>query len=239
MDCTPNRSDESNRLNALRRYQILDTPVEQDFDDFTALVAQICKAPIAVINLIDEDRQWFKSERGLGVRETPLDVSICRHAILQKGLFVVPDTREDDRFKNNPLVTGEPHLRFYAGALLESSDGYPLGTLCVLDYKPRNLTESEGQALEVLARQVMTAMELRLKMRELEARNEELESALQQINTLEGLLSICAECKKIRNDKDEWIPVESFMEERTEARFSHGLCPVCSQEFLDQLEKMK
>lgn len=239
VDCDPLLFDESKRLQALRRYEILDTPIEAEFDDFTKLIAQICQVPVAVINFVAEDRQWFKSEIGLGVRETPLDVSICRHAILQKGLFIVPDTLEDDRFRNNPLVTGEPHLRFYAGALLESSEGLPLGTLCVLDYEPRTLSDEQKRALAILARQVMTAVELRLKLSELKKKNEELQAALQQINTLEGLLPICAQCKKIRNDREDWIPVESYLEERTEARFSHGLCPSCSQDYLDQLNQLK
>jgi len=112
---------ENQRLAALHRYEILDTPREQEFDDIVAVVSAICETPISVINLIDEGRQWFKAEVGLGVRETPLPASICAHAILQRGLFVVPDTLEDVRFADNPLVTGDPGLRFYAGALLETS----------------------------------------------------------------------------------------------------------------------
>src|SRR6478735_523671 len=103
---------ESERLAALRSYGILDTPLEEDFEDIVRIAAHVCKAPISVINLIDETRQWFKAEIGLGVRETPLDVSICAHAILQPGLFVVDDTTKDARFSCNPLVTGKPHLRF-------------------------------------------------------------------------------------------------------------------------------
>jgi GAF domain-containing protein len=140
--CTPrSEAEESARLAALNRYHILDTPREQEFDDFTRLAAYIFNTPIAVINLIDHDRQWFKSEIGLGVRETPLDTSICRHAILQSEFFIVPDTTQDERFKHNPLVTGNPHLRFYAGALLKSSEDLPLGTLCVLDIQPREIPE--------------------------------------------------------------------------------------------------
>ncbi|MCE9665949.1 sensor domain-containing diguanylate cyclase [Halomonas sp. M5N1S17] len=151
---------ENQRLQALADYQILDTPEESAFGDIVEVASLICEAPIAVINFIDRNRQWFKSEKGLGVRETPLDVSICAHAILQPGLFIVPDTTRDPRFANNPLVAGEPHLRFYAGALLESRDGYPLGTLCVLDYRPRELTERQRFALQALANQVMAHMEL-------------------------------------------------------------------------------
>ncbi|MCA1772925.1 MAG: sensor domain-containing diguanylate cyclase [Halomonas sp.] len=151
---------ERRRLEALAGYEILDTPVESAFDELTELASIICEAPVAIINFIDHDRQWFKSQKGLGVRETSLDISICTHAILQPGLFIVPDMIKDQRFANNPLVTGEPHLRFYAGALLESREGYPLGTLCVLDHQPRDMTERQRFALEALASQVMTHMEL-------------------------------------------------------------------------------
>jgi GAF domain-containing protein len=234
-DCT-NPSAESTRLAALHRYEILDTPVEAEFDDFTKLAAHVCSAPIAVVNLIDKDRQWFKSEIGLGVRETPLDISICRHAILQRGLFVVPDTTLDERFRHNPMVTGSPHLRFYAGALLESSEGLPLGTLCVLDYQPRHLTEPEGHALRLLARQVMEKLELRLTARELAARNAELEAARREIRTLEGLLPICAKCKKIRDEAQDWVPVETYLHEHSDVNFTHSLCPVCAQFYLGQAD---
>src|SRR5829696_2057035 len=146
---------EAERLSALDSYQVLDTPPEPAFDDIARIAAHVCAAPIAVVNFIDEQRQWFKAEIGLGVRETPLDVSICAHAILQPGLFVVPDTTRDSRFNCNPLVTGEPHLRFYAGALLQTPEGLPLGTVCVLDYQPRTLTDEQAFTLQALARQVM------------------------------------------------------------------------------------
>ena len=159
---------ESDRLEALRRFEVLDTPFETEFDEIAALASQICDTPIAIINLIDEHRQWFKSEIGFGVRETPLDNSICRHVILQSEMFVVPDTTKDPRFNCNPLVTDDPNLRFYAGALLQTEEGLPLGTLCVLDYKPRVLSETQLFALKTLARQVMTQMHLRLALKEKE-----------------------------------------------------------------------
>ncbi len=164
--------DEQARLAALENYAILDTPPERAFDEVVRLAAQICDAPIAVVNLVAGNRQFFKAEIGLGVRQTPLDVSICVHAILRRGLFVVPDTTCDPRFAGNPLVTGSPNLRFYAGALLETEQGLPLGTLCVLDHVPRpeGLTAQQGFALQVLARQVMSQLELR---RALKAREED------------------------------------------------------------------
>lgn len=229
------------RLAALHRYEVLDTPVEAEFDDFTQLASYICDAPIALISLVESSRQWFKSEVGLGVRETPLDVSICRHAILQPGVFVVPDTALDPRFQNNPLVTGDPHLRFYAGALLESSEGLPLGTLCVLDRQPRQLTSEQGRALKLLARQVMTTLELRLAARALAAKNATLTAALAEVKTLQGLLPICAQCKKIRDEErpgHPWVSVESYVQRHTEARFSHGLCPTCQDEFMKAAERL-
>jgi PAS domain S-box-containing protein len=154
---------ETDRLAALRSYDILDSEREPAFDDVTALVARICEAPIAVINLIDADRQWFKSEVGLGVRETPLETSFCRHALLERDRLVVADASNDPRFKSNPLVTATDGLRFYAGVLLKSPEGLPLGTLCVLDTKPRpeGLTAVQAETLEVLSRQVMSLLELR------------------------------------------------------------------------------
>ncbi len=156
------RWTEEQRIAALRRYDILDTAPERAFDDLVALACETCDTPISVVTLVDEARQWFKAERGLGIRETPRDASICARAMLEPGVFVVPDTTKDRRFSANPLVTGAPGLRFYAGATLESDDGMPLGMLCVLDYQPRDgLTDSQKRILEVLARQVMTQMELR------------------------------------------------------------------------------
>ncbi|MGF9763642.1 HWE histidine kinase domain-containing protein [Microvirga sp. 0TCS3.31] len=175
---------ESDRLAALRSYRILDTPPEPAFDDLVQLAARACQAPIALISLIDERRQWFKAEVGLGVRETPLDRSICLTAMLQPELTIVPDLTEDPRFARNPLVTGEPHLRFYAGAVLKTPDGVPLGALCVLDGMRRDLTEEQASTLTVLARQVMSQLELR---RALAVQGERLEAS-QQIEQRQTLL---------------------------------------------------
>ena len=166
--------NESNRLAALRSYRVLDTPPEPAFDDLVQLAAQCCQTPIALISLIDERRQWFKAEVGLGVRETPLDRSICLSAMLEPGLTVVPDLIEDHRFASNPLVTAEPRLRFYAGAVLRASDGVPLGALCVLDHVPRDLTGEQASTLTLLARQVMSQFELRRAIAE---RDERLEAS--------------------------------------------------------------
>ena len=145
----------------LRSYGILDTPREDDFDEVVKVASIICDAPISVINLIDDGRQWFKAEVGLGVRETPLESSLCAHAILQPDLFIIPDTTLDHRFCDNALVLGDPHLRFYAGALLQSPEGFPLGTVCVLDFKPRDLDDKQKAFLRLMANQVMKMIELR------------------------------------------------------------------------------
>lgn len=155
---------EARRLAALRRYDILDTPREAAFDEIVALAAEICDAPIAVVNLIDEHRQFFKAEVGLGVRETPLESSFCAKAILEDDFLLVPDATCDHRFDCNPLVTGEPGLRFYAGALLKTAEGLPIGTLCVLDTQPKNLSPLQQRTLRVLARQVMSQLDLRLSL---------------------------------------------------------------------------
>jgi len=157
----PIPSNERQRLQALHGYAILDSSREQAFDDLTRIAAQLCGTPMALISLVDRTRQWFKAEVGLDVSETSRDVSFCAHAILCPGLFIVTDTREDIRFHDNPLVTGEPHLRFYAGSPLSTSDGHALGTLCVLDRVPRTLNDAQRAGLEALARQAMAQMEMR------------------------------------------------------------------------------
>lgn len=161
MTTTEAPDHEARRLAALRRYGILDTPTEEQFDEVARLASQICETPIAVINLIDRDRQFFKAEVGLGVRETPLETSFCAHAILESDFLQVPDATQDARFNCNPLVTAENGLRFYAGALLKTEEGLAIGTLCVLDTKPRTLTPLQEQTLRVLARQVMNQFDLR------------------------------------------------------------------------------
>lgn len=161
LPCAPKPPSEALRLQALRSYGILDTPREAAFEDITKLASIICQTPIALISLVDADRQWFKSERGMGERETPLFKSMCAHALLDNDVLVVPDTREDARFARNPLVTGESPLYFYAGALLKTPDGLPLGTVCVLDRQPRQLTDEQVDALRALARQTMAQLELR------------------------------------------------------------------------------
>lgn len=165
---------EATRLERLHEYEILDTLPEREFNDLTTLAAQICGTPIALISLVDEQRQWFKARIGMDAIETPREISVCSHAIEQNGVFVVNDLAADVRFRENPLVTAEPKARFYAGAALRTPDGYALGTICVLDRVPRFLTPAQLAALEALSRQVASQIELRKKGRDLEVLNRDL-----------------------------------------------------------------
>lgn len=152
---------EIERSTALHSYNLINAPRERDFDDIAKMASEVCGTPIAVVNLVDTHRQFFLAEVGLGVRETPLETSFCGHAILEEDMLVIPDASQDARFDGNPLVHEDPGLRFYAGALLKSPDGQPLGTMCVLDTVPRELTGRQIEMLRFLARQAETQMELR------------------------------------------------------------------------------
>ena len=154
--------NEIERINELNHYKIIDTLPEDLFDDITQLASQICCTPIAVITLVDVNRQWFKSKTGLDITETPRDVSFCGHAILGNGLFEIPNAIKDPRFFDNPLVVGEPNIRFYAGLPLVTKLGFKLGTLCVIDPKPNKLKPEQHASLVILGRQVVLLIENRL-----------------------------------------------------------------------------
>jgi two-component system NtrC family sensor kinase len=154
-------TNDAARVTALQKYAILDTEPEQAFDDLTLLASYVCKTPIALISLIDEDRQWFKSKVGISATETSRDIAFCSTAIQQPEVLVVPDTLQDERFRTNPLVVAEPNIRFYAGAPLINEDGYALGTLCVVDRTPRNLAPEQEAALKALSRLVLMQLEFR------------------------------------------------------------------------------
>lgn len=175
--------NEADRLHELKEYSLLDTLPEEDYDNITYLASQICDTPIALISLIDSDRQWFKSAKGLDVDETPRDLSFCAHAInFPEEIMIVPDSRKDERFFDNPYVIDDPQVVFYAGVPLVTGKGYALGTLCVIDVKPHELSDEQKKALKVLSNNVIKLFELRKSKLELEAvqvrleeRNEELE----------------------------------------------------------------
>jgi diguanylate cyclase (GGDEF)-like protein len=174
---------ESRRLRSLESYRVLDTPPEFEFDEIVRLAALLCGTPVALISLVDHDRQWFKARIGLDIEATSRDVSFCTHAIEGAGLMVVEDAAADPRFRQNPLVVSEPRIRFYAGAPLRDADGQALGTLCVIDHTPRKLPPLMAETLEILARQVVARLELRRQFtqleRELRARSQ-AESAFRQ-----------------------------------------------------------
>lgn len=180
------------RLTTLRQYNILDTPREQDFDDIVALASDICGTPIAVINLIDEHRQWFKAEVGLGVRETPLATSICSHVILEHDFVEIEDTLQDERTADNELcLAANDGLRFYAGALLKAENGLPIGTFCVLDTKPNKLSDMQRRMLGVLARRVMRELELRVALKSQDTLRNEMDHRVKNsLQTISSNLNI-------------------------------------------------
>jgi len=238
----PKPANEQQRLATLRGYEILDTEPEAAFDDLTLLASYVCQTPVALISLVDADRQWFKSKIGVSLTETSRDIAFCASAILQPDVFIVPDTRQDERFAQNPLVVSEPKVRFYAGATL-MTDGNALGTLCVVDRVPRELSTEQLEALRALSRQVLAQLELRRNLMRLghslaardraEAEKErtlrELKAALANVRTLEGLLPICLSCKKIQDQKGQWQPFEYYVRAHSEAKVTHKICPECSK----------
>jgi GAF domain-containing protein len=157
----PMPTNEAARVAALQKYAILDSEPEQGFDDLTLLASYISRTPIALISLVDENRQWFKSKIGVSVSETSRDIAFCSTAILQTDVFVIPDTLQDERFRNHPMVISEPGIRFYAGAPLITEEGFALGTLCVLDKRPRDFSSDQREALKALSRLVLAQLEFR------------------------------------------------------------------------------
>jgi hypothetical protein len=189
-------TEEHERIEALKEYNILDSISEKEYDDITKLASEICRTPVSLISLIDDTRQWFKSNHGLSVRETPREFAFCTHTIQNPSqVFVVPDSRIDARFADNPLVTGDPHVIFYAGAPLVDSNGFALGSLCVIDHSPNALSETQIFALKILADNVVTLMENRKSIRSMKNWMKVLEERHQE--TLEIRKSI----EKVIDDK--------------------------------------
>jgi GAF domain-containing protein len=180
----PIPENEAERLNTLRGYGILDTHPEDRFDDLTRLATLICGTPISLISLVDEDRQWFKSKTGLEVCQTPREEAFCAHAIMSPELLLVPDASQDPRFATNPLVLGELHVRFYAGAPLTAPNGHHLGALCVIDRVPRQLSREQLESLRILSRQVMAQVILGKNLHDLTTAlkaKEDLEQDIQKL----------------------------------------------------------
>lgn len=237
----PIPGNEADRLRTLRGYEILDTKPEDRFDDLTRLAALVCRTPIALVSLVDEDRQWFKSKIGLAASQTPREDTFCAHAIMTPELLVVPDASQDPRFATNSLVLGEPHIRLYAGAPLTAPDGHNLGALCIIDRKPRRLSREQLESLRILSRQVVAQVTLGRNLHELKtaltARDEleadllklvqELQESKVRIQTLERMIPMCAWCKRVRDDRGYWEQVEAYVKNITGVATNGSICPEC------------
>ena len=221
-------ADEQERLQALHDLSILDTGREQAYDDMTQLAAQICGTPVSAVTFVDHDRQWFKSSVGFLPDSTDREVSFCAHTILDTDIFEVRDARRDARFADNPLVVGDPFIRFYAGVPLRTITGRSVGALCVIDHRPRRLNDDQREALSALARSVSHFLELRQATRR-------LQESLHDLKTLSGLIPICMHCKNIRSDAGYWKSVERYVENNSTARFSHCICPTCLEQYYSDL----
>lgn len=220
--------NEEERLAVLHEYDVLDLAAEQAYDDIVRLASTICGTPIALVTLIDGDTQWFKATVGIRGRSTPREHAFCAHAIMGRETMVVPDATQDARFADNPMVREDPRIRFYAGAPLSTLRGHNLGTLCVVDTKPRSLTPEQLDALEALGRLVVGQLELRRT-------SKHLSEALARVKTLRGLLPICAYCKRIRDDRDYWREVEGYIRSHAPVEFSHSVCPTCVEKHFPEL----
>jgi hypothetical protein len=210
-------ANEEERMAALLEYQILDSLPEKDFDEITKIASEICGTPISLITLVDTDRQWFKSRYGLAATETERAYSFCAHAILQPDVpFVVPDADHDDRFSDNPLTTGQPLVKFYAGIPLVNPEGLPLGSLCVIDHQKRDISEKQLEALKALANQVAQLLELRKTVLQLRKTQDQLKLANRNLNEFAYLMAhdIKAPIRQVRLISD--IFLEDFKEQLNE-----------------------
>ena len=213
-------TDEPARVAALRSYELLDTKSELAFDELVAMAAEVCDTPVAVVSLIDERRQWSKAAHGCPRGEVARELSFCTHAIESDEALIVTDATADPRFRDNPQVTAADGIRFYAGHPLVDSDGYALGTLCLIDNRTRTFDEVARRTLQRLADQVVHLMELRRS-------NRQLARCLKRVEEIATLVPMCGHCHAVRNDADEWQRIERYFHDLNGTKFTHGICPAC------------
>lgn len=224
----PVPANEQRRLEALRLHGILDSEPEAAFDDIALIASEAVGAPVALVSLIDEHRQWYKAKVGTAASEVPRHETFCTHALLGDDVMVVEDATRDPRFAANPHVTRDGGVRFYAGAPIVDSQGLALGSVCVVGPQARGLTPSQHRLLLALARTTMRLLEQRRTARL-------LAEALAEVKTVQGLLPICSSCKSIRAEEGYWTQVEEYFSTRTDALFSHGICPDCMQRLYPEI----
>ena len=230
MSAAPKPINEAERLRALSEYRILGTRPEESFDNITSMAAMICHVPIALISLVDQSHQWFKSRVGCDQQETERDISFCGHTILNPKPLIVEDALEDQRFANNPLVKQDPHIRMYAGFPLNTPNHQRIGTLCVIDHRPKSLTSVQFQVMQRLADQVVILLELRRKSLVL------LEEFC-KLQDRKGLICSCSYCRKIRDSDGNWQPFEDYMMRHSTLNFSHGICQGCMTEHFPEVNR--
>ena len=219
--------NEAERLAALRAFEVLDTAPEKCSDDLTRLAATVAGTPIAPISLVDESRQWFKARVGLAASETPREQSFCAWCVYDVDALIVRDAHLDGRFSENPLVTGEPGIRFYAGMPLMAADDVCLGSLCVIDTVPRDLSDSVLEQLRLLANVVVEHLQARKTAAE-------LADALARVEVLGKFLPVCAYCKKLREDDEYKRSLERWLHDQAGTQITHGICPPCAAELMDE-----
>ena len=220
--------NEQARLRALSEYRILGTRPEESYDDITRMASLVCGTPIALLSLVDADRQWFKSKVGIDAEETPRDWSFCAHAIHTDQPLIVADALEDDRFIDNPLVCGDPKIRFYAGFPLNNDTSHRIGTLCVIDRKPNHLKDNQLQIMEALSRQVVAFLDLRKRSINL------LESFCSE-GKPPGIISTCSYCRKAKDERGQWVYLDQYLSQRSTLHFSHGICDSCIEEHVPEV----
>lgn len=231
MPAAPLPSNELARLAALRAYAIVDTDPEAMFDDLAFVASAMCDAPIGLVTFIEHDRQFLKARVGVDFSETLRSEAFCAHAVAEDvPLLEVPDATSDSRFQDNPFVTGDAGIRFYAGATIRAESGEALGTVCVLDTKPRDLTGHQREVMLRLGRQATTMLGYRRVSRQ-------LFEALSEVKTLAQLLPICSFCRRIRQDDDDWADLNAYLRVHADSQLSHGICPDCEQTKLAEIAR--